>query len=142
MKEDNIKELIRKYEAGKSTLEEEQLLFATTYASVPKHKALVAFVKAHKKTAPKDFNETLWTSFEKKKAKNQRFRIGLLSAAASVLLLITIAVNSFKPTELSYAEKQALLQEVLSMFPKTEQMQSTQNIIYQDDLVIVYTKPE
>ena len=142
MKEDTIKKLIEKYESGTSTLEEEQLLFEATNTSAPEFKALGAFVKAHQKTAPEGFNEILWASFEKKKLRNNRFIIKTLSAAASVLLLITFAISSLKSKELSYAEKQALLEEALNMFPETEQMQTVQNIIYEDDLMIVYTKSE
>ncbi len=141
MKEDTIKALIEKYEAGNSTLEEEQLLFETADPSASEFKALGEFVKTHKKTAPKNFNDTLWASFEKKTFRNNRF-IKILSAAASILLLITITINSLKPKELSYAEKQALLEEALNMFPETEQVQTLQNIIYEDDLVVVYTKYE
>jgi hypothetical protein len=53
-----------------------------------------------------------------------------------------IAIYSLQPKTLSYAEKQALLDEALSMFPETEQIQRAQHILYEDDLVIVYTSPE
>lgn len=142
MKKDSIKNIIEKYNTGNSTLEEEQFLFEATEISEPKFKALGAFVNAHKQTAPKGFNATQWEAFEKKTSKNRRFRIGMLAAAASIALLIMLTINNLKPKELSYAEKKALLDEVLSMFPETEQIQTAQDIVYEDDLVIVYTKPE
>ncbi|GAL88415.1 hypothetical protein JCM19538_2928 [Jejuia pallidilutea] len=133
---------MEKYEAGNSTLEEEQILFETADASTPKLKALGAFKKAHKKAPPKGFNDTLWTSFEGKTSRKRRFSVVMLSAAASVVVLIMIAIYSLQPKTLSYAEKQALLDEALSMFPETEQIQRAQHILYEDDLVIVYTSPE
>ncbi|PQV50360.1 hypothetical protein CLV33_102221 [Jejuia pallidilutea] len=142
MKEETIKTLMEKYEAGNSTLEEEQILFKNSNTSTPKLKALGAFKKAHKKAPPKDFNDRLWTSFEGKTSRKRRFSVVMLSAAASVVVLIMIAIYSLQPKTLSYAEKQALLDEALSMFPETEQIQRAQHILYEDDLVIVYTSPE
>ena len=64
MKERKIEKLIEKYEAGASTLQEEQFLFDNAENSGSKIEAWSTFVKRNKRDTPENFNEALWESFQ------------------------------------------------------------------------------
>ncbi|MGJ8759215.1 MAG: hypothetical protein ACSHXA_01650 [Polaribacter sp.] len=140
MKEENIKNLITKYKLGTSSLKEEALLFDNVDDSETAIKAVSTFVKKNKKVAPDNFNNDLWKSFDKKTTQKNRFKIGLISAAASILLISTLYINNISDNGLSYGEKEALLNEAKNMF--TEQEVQPISVLIESDLIIVYTKIE
>ncbi|QXP69037.1 hypothetical protein H0I29_10315 [Polaribacter sp. R2A056_3_33] len=140
MKEENIKNLITKYKLGTSSLKEEALLFDNVDDSETAIKAVATFVKKNKKVAPDNFNNDLWKSFDKKTTQKNRFKIGLISAAASILLISTLYINNISDNGLSYGEKEALLNEAKNMF--TEQEVQPISVLIESDLIIVYTKIE
>ncbi|QVY65152.1 hypothetical protein [Polaribacter sp. Q13] len=142
MKEVNIKDLIEKYKSGKSSLKEEEFLFDNIDDSETGIKAWSSFVKKNKKVVPDNFNDDLWQSFDKKTTKTNRFKIGLMSAVASILLLSTLYLNNLRNQGLSNNEKEALLNEAKKMFIVTEQTKPILRIIVESDLLIVYTKIE
>jgi phospholipase/lecithinase/hemolysin len=142
MNDKEIEKLIEKYEAGVSTLSEEQFLFTNTEHPDRNIAAWAAFVKANKKKAPANFNEFMWDAIQIRKNKQRRFTIGLISAAATVILLFTIPIYKIVNEKRSYKEKEILLSEAYSMFNDAEQIQSKQNIIYEDELIIIYTASE
>ncbi|QXP66925.1 hypothetical protein [Polaribacter sp. AHE13PA] len=140
MKEENIKNLITKYKLGSSSLKEEALLFDNVDDSETAIKAVATFVKKNKKVAPDNFNNDLWKSFDKKTTQKNRFKIGLISAAASILLISTLYINTISDNGLSYGEKEALLNEAKNMFTKQEVQPIS--VLIESDLIIVYTKIE
>ena len=140
MKEENIKNLITKYKLGTSSLKEEALLFDNVDDSETTIKTVATFVKKNKKVAPNNFNTDLWKSFDKKTTQENRFKIGLISAAASILLISTLYINNISDNGLSYGEKEALLNEAKNMF--TEQEVQPISVLIESDLIIVYTKIE
>ena len=142
MKEKKIENLIEKYEAGTSTLQEEQFLFNNAENSGLTIKAWSTFAKANKRKAPDNFIDALWESFQNRKIKKRRFITGIMSAAASVILIIALFIGSPGQKKLSYSEKEALLNQALNMFASTEQVQTQQSIIYENDLIIIYTSTE
>lgn len=142
MKKETTKNLIKKYEAGTSTLEEERQLFDSTHESEAKIEALSHFVKQNKIEIPEGFNDTLWDSFEKKNNRTRKLKFGILSAAASVLLIITLFISYPTQQELSYSEKEALLTESLNMFANTNEVKREHTIIYESDLIIIYNSIE
>ncbi len=142
MKEDEIERLIEKYKEGNSTLNEEQLLFDKTQNLKPSLEAWSTFVKKNKNETPKNFNDTLWESFQNKKTKRHRRFVGIMSTAASVLLLISLYIASPKQKELNYSEKEALLNQALNMVSNSEPSEIQQNIIYENEMIIIYTTTE
>jgi hypothetical protein len=140
MKEENIKNLITKYKLGSSSLKEESFLFENVNDSETAIKTVATFVKKNKKVAPDNFNNDLWKSFDKKTTQKNRFKIGLISAAASILLISTLYINTISDSGLSYGEKEALLNEAKNMF--TEQEVQPISVLIESDLIIVYTKIE
>jgi len=140
MKEENIKNLITKYKLGSSSLKEESFLFENVNDSETAIKTVATFVKKNKKVAPDNFNNDLWKSFDKKTTQKNRFKIGLISAAASILLISTLYINTISDNGLSYGEKEALLNEAKNMFTKQEVQPIS--VLIESDLIIVYTKIE
>jgi hypothetical protein len=139
MSKETIDKIKEKYEAGTSTLSEEKLLFTTSNETDPRIEAWSAFVSQKKKTAPLDLSTSIWNSIEKKKRKKHQLSIRVMLAAASVFLIAFLALNQFSNKEISHKEKEALLAEALDMFSDSEPKELAQNIIYEDDMVIIYT---
>ena len=140
MKEETIKNRIEKYKNGETSLKEEKRLFDEVYENESEIKILAGFVEENKIETPYNLNDKLWNSFEKKTAKKNRFKIGIFSAAASILLLVSLYFGFLNENELSYNEKEALLNEAKSMFSDAEVKQTIHNIIIETDFIIVYTK--
>jgi len=144
MKAKKIKELTEKYKAGNSTLEEDQSLFNSTENTGSIFEPWSAFVKGNKREAPGNFNESLWNSFQNRTRSKYRLRIAMMSAAASVILIITFLTVKPEQEKLSYSEKEALLEQAINMFEDSgqeivEQDITEQEIIYEDELIIIYT---
>ena len=139
MKEIEFEKLVEKYNEGDSSLKEEQLLFNNAKNSEHSLEAWSTFVKNNKKEIPKDFIETLWESFQNKKIRKRKIFIGIMSAAASVLLLISLFITTPKQKELNYSEKEVLLNQAINMVSNSE---IKKNIFYEDDMIIIYTTTE
>lgn len=147
MKAKKIKELTEKYEAGDSTLKEEQSLFDSAENSGSTIEPWSAFVKGNKREAPGNLNETLWSSFQNRTSRRRKLRIATMSAAASVMLIIAILIINPGQKQLSYSEKEALLEQAINMFEDSEQEIvgqeiMEQEVIYEDELIIIYTGME
>ncbi|APZ45894.1 hypothetical protein BW723_06115 [Polaribacter reichenbachii] len=140
MNEEHINNLIKKYKAGESSLQEEKLLFDTLDESNPELKSVAAFVQKNSITAPDHLNDKLWNSFEKRNSKSKRLKIGIFSAAASIVLLVTLYINMNHQNKLSNSEKQALLNEAKNMFADVNSAENQHRIIVESDLVVVYSK--
>jgi hypothetical protein len=142
MREEHIKKLSEKYKSGTSSLKEEKLLFEQADKAEATIKMWSTFVKKNKNETPENFNEDLWGTFEKKTKKTNYFRIGLFSAAASLVLLFSIYGYNSNQNELTNSEKEALLMEAKSMFTLVNVENEMYNIIVENELVVVYTKSE
>tara|TARA_R110001583_G_scaffold68019_2_gene194021 strand:+ start:742 stop:1164 length:423 start_codon:yes stop_codon:yes gene_type:complete len=138
MKEESIKNFIKKYKSGTSSLEEEIFLFDSKKVTNSSIQMIFSFIKKNKKEVPQNFNDKMWMSFDKKTKKMNQFRIGLLSTAASIVLLLSIYISN--KNELTNSEKEALLIEAKSMFIAKNQKEKNYTIIIQNELVVVYTK--
>jgi hypothetical protein len=139
MKEETISSMFEKYKNGETSLREEQALFSKTHEKESEVNALAGFVKRNQIKTPDHFNKDLWKSFDKKTSKNSRFRIGVFSAAASILLLCSLYFWNISKNEMSYSEKVAVLNEAKSMFAKSSEKEINETIILETDLIIVYT---
>ena len=141
MNKGQIEELIKKYEVGASTLSEEQFLINNADNLNPTIKPWFKFIKLNKRKAPQGLKDSLWESIQTKRIKKRRLTIGIMSAAASVIILLSITFFGYEKQ--SYNEKEALLSEALSMFENTDhQVHEEQNIIYEDEMIIIYTARE
>lgn len=141
MKEELMNNLIEKYKSGLTSLEEEKTLFESDAITDKSIQKLVTFIKKTKKQAPENFNEKLWVSFEEKTKKPNKYRIGLISAAASLALILSIYMSNNNSNELTIGEKEALLKEAKSMFLATNE-EAKYDVVFENELVVVYTKSE
>ena len=137
MKKGDIENVTAKYNSGFTTLEEDRLLRDPKNSSSSLIHSWLAKVTQKKESIPEYLNDSLWIAFEQTKRRKQRVLYSRISIAASVVFCLALLLNYNKTSELSYAKKEALLNEVLSMYVSTKEM--NHNIIYQDDLVIIYT---
>lgn len=142
MSEEHINNLIKKYKEGESSLEEEEFLFETVDESNPEMKSVSIFVKKSKIFAPSNLNNKLWESFEKRNNKSKRLKIGIFSAAASIVLISTLLITSFSGNQLTYNEKEALLNEAKNMFLEFDKSKSEYSVLVENDLLIVFTRIE
>ncbi|PQB03160.1 hypothetical protein BST83_17745 [Polaribacter filamentus] len=139
MKEETIKNLIEKYKKGETSLSEEKELFNSVNETRSEIANLSQFIKNNQIKTPENLNEELWESFDEKSVKNNKFRIGIYSAAASILLIFSLYFWNFEPNKMTYNEKLALLNEAKSMFADESLKEINHTIILETDLVIVYT---
>lgn len=142
MNEKEIEKLTKKHEAESSTLHEEQFLFDNVENSHSIGEAWTTFVKRNRIEAPEDFNDKLWKSFEKRTVRKHRFKIRIISVAASIILIIALSIGNFGQKELSYNEKEVLLNQALGMFAEPEQEIAQESILYEDEIIIIYASLE
>lgn len=142
MKEETIKNLIEKYKSGTSSLQEEEFLFQNVDESDNGIKTWSTFVNNHKNEAPENFNNTLWESFEQRNSKKNKFKVGILSAAASIVLIFSLYISNINQNKLTINQKKGLLNEAQNMFVIPEQTIASHKIIIESDLIVVYTKQE
>lgn len=144
MKEHKLQELIDKYKAGQTSLSEEQALLQQFESLPPEMKAWAKFVEKKKIEAPEGLNDRLWDSFEKKKTKTKSKTktsgnlLAVISIAASVTLMVSVFAlwnHSKQESSMSYAEKQAQLNQAMDMFS-----QPTEDILYENEMIVIYTQ--
>lgn len=134
MSNKNKEEIIDKYLEGNSSLEEEGEIFNTETENSDLD-PWFGFAKRLRLKAPKNLNDSVWVAVQTKRKRSQRLIYGIVAAAASGALIISLSINSSKQ---SYAEKEALLKEALAMFKEDEPETEKQNIIYEDELIVIY----
>ncbi|WP_159948744.1 hypothetical protein [Polaribacter septentrionalilitoris] len=142
MSEENINNIIQKYEAGKSSLVEEKILFNNADEANENLKTWATYVKRNQAKVPENLNEKLWKSFEDKTAKKNNFKLGFVSTAASIALIMSFYLFSRSDNKLRQNEKEALLNEAKNMFQDSIENNPIHRILLEDELVIVYTKIE
>ncbi len=142
MEENKADSILKKYKEGQSTLSEEQFLFDNTENLNPSMKAWSTFVKNNQTATPKYFNEHLWASFETKRNRKRKLLIGAMAVAASVSVLIALFFTHPAPEELNYSEKEALLNIAREMVHHTDLAEIEERVIYENDIVIIYTTKE
>lgn len=135
----DINDLEKKYLAGETTLEEEEFLRENASKLAPELRLLFQFTKSIKKHAPDGLKQKVWKSINTSTIK---LRLGIFAAAASVLFLAIFSLQNFKDREMSYEEKEATLKEAIAMFSESDTAYDVKEILYEDELVIIYTSNE
>lgn len=138
MKKETIESLVKKYREGNTTLKEEEFLKDNVSKSDVNIHNWLSNVGSKKNDLPQDFEESMWRTFQDKTSNKRKLSFELFSAAASILLLITLMNTNFESKELSYSEKEALLKEALSLYDSTETSNDNESIFYQDEIVVIY----
>jgi hypothetical protein len=138
MKKEHIKELFEKYKKGETSLEEEKFLLENS-SELNFPLANWINMERENKNVPENLNEKLWASFEKRTPSKNKIMLRVLVAAASIVLLFSLYPKNYQDDTQSLIEKQALLMEAKSMFTEIEQ-NTNQEIIFENDLIVLYTK--
>ncbi len=129
-------ELVEKYLAAESTLAEEEELFNTRESQAGMEE-WSTYVKQKRKKAPTDLTDSILAAIQTKKRRSQRFLLSFAGVAASIALLLAIFTYTTSKG-IDYDQKQAVLNEALSMFTEEKHTPIHKNIIYEDDMVIIY----
>jgi hypothetical protein len=134
-------ELIKKYLAAESSLEEEQKLF-NNENNAPDLDAWATYVKHNRKKGTNHLKESIWHSIETRKKRRQRYLYAIPAAAASIALLVTFFITKPNEPSITDEEKWALLTEALTMFPEDTTTDEQRNILYEDETIVIYTTEE
>lgn len=137
MNKKKSKDLINKYLAAESTLEEE-LDFFNSEKQDSGIAQWSAYVKGSKEKVPTNLKESIWSAIQIKKRKKQHYLIRLSGIAASIVLLGTFLIYNANNAKSEYAEKEALLKEALSLANNKIKTTEHQHIIYEDDMITIY----
>lgn len=140
MNEETIKNILEKYKAAKTSLEEEKKLFCSIQKMDKPLKKWSFFVKQNQNKIPENLNDKLWVSFEEKTKTPHTFNVSLWAMAASLAFLFSVFVYNTYTDEMSESEKSALLEEAKKMFVDKNKEQKIYKKILENDLIIVYTK--
>lgn len=130
-------DLIKKYLAAESTLKEEEKLFNSKNQR-PGIEQWSTYVKQKRQKAPANLNASIWATIQAKKRKKQRHLVRLSGLAASIVIFMAFFIYNTVNKHSEYEEKEALLNEALSMFTEEKNTAEKQSILYEDDMVIIY----
>lgn len=142
MNQEELNRLLKLYEQGLTSAEEESVLLKTLGDSKDKKHLWFKFLKNYKKSIPTNLENQIWSNIQRKEKKKPKMMLRVLALAASITLVLTILwiPNPLKSREMSDAEKAAVLKEALTMISSAEERITEQEIIYEDDLLIIYTE--
>ncbi|MEO1050393.1 MAG: hypothetical protein AAFX87_07195 [Bacteroidota bacterium] len=134
-------DLVNKYLAAKTTVEEEEALF-NSEDQPSGMKEWSTYVKQKRKKAPAHLNDKIWASIQTRKKRRQRFLMGLSGMAASIAIILAVVVARPTEDDLNDHEKEVLFNEAMSMFPDEKNIVAKKDILYEDDAVIIYRVSE
>ena len=137
MSNEKSDDILKKYFAAKTSLEEEEAFFNTVNQQ-PGIEAWATFVRKNKKKAPPNLKGSVWSAIQIRKRKKQRFLVGLSGIAASIALLVSFFIYNTSNRNHEYDEKANLLNEALSMFPDENQTRLKKDVIYEDGMIVIY----
>ena len=130
--------LNEKYLEGATSIAEEELLFNKLNNSDHGIASWSKYVQDQKRQAPKDLSTSLWEAenFQIKKKPSKYVYVIVIVLIISLFGLL--AAYSTKPKDLDYATKRILLNEAIAMTAPETQIPQGKQIIYEDDLLIIY----
>ncbi len=130
------KNLLNKYLEAETSLDEENQLLRGQNDD-PAMNSWFRFVNESKTNAPDQLNAKILASIESRNNSKLRFMNWGYGIAASITLIIGIVLFQSRDND-DYLEKEALLNEALSMFPEKEPLRDDRTILYEDEMIIIY----
>ena len=128
--------LDHKYLNAESSLEEDEQFFKKQEKDGPL-KSWAKFRQKSSYQAPGGLSDRIADSIEKKRSNTRTLYVTISSIAASLILIAVFLFGNSGSAEMSYEEKKALLEEVLSTFPE-EEVIPEREIFYEDDMIVIY----
>ena len=141
MNKEQVDKLLKLFEQGLTSTEEEDVLLEHFSDSRTGDKVLFNYIMHQKKMVPDNLENQIWSSIQSGEKKKKRFMLRMTLAAASVILVISYLLI-FVPghqEEMTYREKVAILEEAQSMISGATENTTKREIIYEDDVLIIYT---
>ena len=142
MNKEKLNEQLELYEQGQTSLKEEAELLDNLGDSGSKKFVWFRFLKQRKETIPSDLEKQVWDKIQSGEKNKSNKLLRILAVAASIALIVSVLSipNPFKGREMSHDEKAAVLKEAFNMISSAKQPQGNQEIIYEDDILIIYTE--
>jgi|GEM_PF-6050507 len=124
--------------AGETSLEEEQKIYREALDEQTAIKGLAFVAKKHKIVAPEELEKTAWEAIDQHRKKHKKAVWRHWAIAASIALLVSLGIGYLTQHGQSEAEKKRLLQEALYITNTEQQTIHKEDILYEDELIIVY----
>ncbi len=142
MNKENIDKQLELYYKGLTSSKEEIELLKQLDNSKKETNIWFNYIRHDKKVAPKNLESTIWASIQKRENRKRRILLRIGSVAASIILAVSVflTVETWPQKEMSYAEKAAVLEEALAMISETQETAILGEILYEDEILIIYTK--
>ena len=140
MNEQKTKELKKKYLNAESTLQEENELLEGMLD--PDLNDWARFINNEKRPILEDMVPNVMAEIAEKKKAKKRFIYIATSIAASIILLLAYHFILAPEKEMSYNKKVELLNEVLSMNQNETILIPKDDVVYEDEIVIIYLTNE
>lgn len=137
MKREQVDDILKKYKAGLSSLNEEHLLLSKTDEMEDSDKIWFSYLKKNQVKVPTSIENDIWQTLVRRKQKIRMRRI--TAVAAAVLLFLSLFLFKTHQNQQEQIRKKALLQEAISMVSDKEE-NLTKTVLYQDQYVIIYSK--
>jgi hypothetical protein len=141
MNKERLNKLLELYEGGFTTSEEEKELLTHFNNSRFDNDPWFEFLAKEKKSTPDELEDEIWSHIVKEKRKKRTLFYGTGSIAASILLVVALFVtNPFSSKQMNEEDKLAALQEAYAMLDEVGINSSEKEIIYEDDILVLYTE--
>lgn len=95
------------------------------------------FAKNNTIITPENINNDIWKGIEQNRIQKRRI-IGTIAIAASIFALLLINHRAINTQ--TYEQKEALLTEALEMFSDNKKTSTKSEIIYEDELIVIYSQ--
>lgn len=138
---EQLNKLADLYKKGETSLKEEQLLRARFGDTVSGEMAWFSFAGKMEKKAPGQLQENVLSAVNSLRQRRRRIIVMISSAAALAVLLISVLVlNPGKTAVMEYNNKMAILEEAINLTQAGDAYYSEDEVIYEDDIIIIYLK--
>ncbi len=136
MNKKHMDEILKKYMAGESTLMEEKELLKVDHAD-PEIADWSMYTKGKRINALVGLKDEILTRIQAR-TRRRRWLYASTGIAATIVLILAVMFEQQEQDLMADREKQELIDEVLSMFPEAETVDSKKEILYEDDMVVIY----
>lgn len=142
MNREEIKKQLDLFEEGLTSTDEEKNLIHKLGGNNSKANVWFKYIKQKRIIAPKNLEDDIWATIQKREKNKKSIWLRIGSVAASIILAVSvfITINVLSQEEMSYQDKEAVLKEALAMISEHQEEFVLGEILYEDENLIIYTK--